>query len=437
MICGTKSREIGNFCIDSRTAREDCLFVPIIGEKTDAHRFISSVYEAGCRLTLSQREDIDIPEGMSCILVEDTKKALQDIAALHRESIGIPMIGLSGSVGKTTTKEMAALALSAGKRVFKTPANQNSQIGVPLTLLSIDKEAEIGVIEMGISEPGEMSRIAALVRPDSALITNIGSSHIMLLGSKEGIRDEKFHIMDRMQPGSPVFLNADDDLLRSSPVYEGILPIYFGRERRRGMEVFASDIRQKQGLYSFCAHVFGKNTELRLGVYGLHQINNALAALALASYYGGDIAEAAKKIESFRGFKHRQQILKRRGMLIIDDTYNASPESMRAALSILKNTESKRRIAVLADMKELGLREVAIHQKIGREIAEAALADIVLSYGELARRAGEECREHYHFDSLEELEAFIEAFAKEGDAILYKGSNSMQLYGVVDRLYSE
>lgn len=437
LIRGKENLQIANFCIDSRTAKEGSLFIPIIGEKTDAHSFIPSVYEAGCRLVLSQREEIEVPEGMSCILVSDTKKALQDIASLHRERIRIPLIGLSGSVGKTTTKEMAALALSAGKKVFKTPANQNSQIGVPLTLLSIDEEAQIGVIEMGISEPGEMSKIAALVRPDSALITNIGSAHIMLLGSREGIRDEKFHIMDRMKAGSCIFLNADDEILRSSSVYEGMRAIYFGRKKDGGAEAFATDISSEEGLYSFNAHVFGRSARVKLGVYGLHQVNNALASLALASHYGVDLEEAAKKIESFTGFKHRQQILKRNGMLIIDDTYNASPESMRAALAILKNTQSKRKIAVLADMKELGEREEAIHREIGREIARSGLADVVITYGDLAKKIGEECDRHYHFDSLEELQGFIESFAGEKDALLYKGSNSMRLYQIVDLLYAK
>lgn len=427
---------IKKFCIDSREAEPESLFIPIIGENKDAHDFIPDVFAAGCRVTLTSQKEPDFIEGMNYILVEDTRKALQDIAALHRKRIRIPLIGITGSVGKTTSKEMLALALGAGKKVFKTPANHNSQIGVPLTLLSIDEEPEIGVIEMGVSQPGEMSKIAALVQPDSVLITNIGTSHIMLLGSREGIRDEKFRIMEGMKEGSAVFLNKDDDILSSSQVYPTLKPIFFSRKEESDTDVFASEISQDSGLYTFTAEVFKKRVRTELNVYGIHQINNALAALAVAAYYGVDIDKAAKRLASFDGFKHRQQILKKDGVRVIDDTYNASPESMRAALHILKDMECKgRKIAVLADMKELGKEEKNLHAGIGKEIEENKLADIVLTYGELASYIGEQCRSTYHFNDIKEIEDWIRESSKEGDVILYKGSNSMRLFDIVDRLY--
>ena len=272
LLCGDENALVKDVVIDSRKAHPGALFVPIIGEKNDAHQFLPSVAEAGCKVSLVSKKDVSISEGMTYILVEDTLKALQDIAyAYRREYIHIPLVGITGSVGKTTTREMVAAALSGGYQVFKTPANFNSQIGVPLTLFSIPEDAQIGVIEMGISEPGEMTKISRLVAPDSAVMTNIGVAHIEQLGSRGNICAEKYHICDYMNPEGTLFLNADDDLLSKIKSERKI--VYFGKNQ-------VSNISMENGLAKFVAKIDQKEVNVELSVYGKHQIGNALAALS-------------------------------------------------------------------------------------------------------------------------------------------------------------
>ena len=432
-----KSIKINDFCINSKNAGINSLFIPIVGARNDAHDFINDVYERGCRLTLTQRKDIRLIKGMNYIYVENTVKALQDIAKAHRKNLKLPLIGITGSVGKTTTKEMLWYALSSAKKVFKTPANHNSQIGVPLTLLEIDESYDIGVIELGISEPGEMEKIASLVMPDSAIITNIGNTHILALKSKEGIRDEKFKIMVGMAEGSVIFLNADSDILKKSDVYKGIKKEYYSGRKKCGY--YADEVVIRSGLAHFKAHIGDETVEVSLNVYGRHQVSNAVVCLAAAAHYGIDLRSAASKISEFTGFKHRQQIYCRSGITIIDDTYNASPESMKAALDILKDIEcSGKKVAVLADMKELGEDAEKMHRDIGRYLVENNIADTILTYGELAFYIFDEAESlkpdiggetFYDFESLKKG---VENTLKNKDAVLFKGSNSMALFRLLE-----
>lgn len=429
---------ISDFCIDSRQAGRNSLFIPIIGKRHDAHDYIKAVYDRGCRLTLTSKRDIELICGMNYIYVENTVKALQDIALAHRKRLNIPLIGITGSVGKTTTKEMLWYALSAEKKVFKTPANHNSQIGVPLTLLEIDESYELGVIELGISEPKEMERIAALVMPDAAVITNIGNAHILALKSREGIRDEKFRIMEGMKKGSTIFLNADDEILSTSKVYEGFVREYYSGKKR--CDYYAYDIEMKSGLAHFKAQIKAEVVEVSLNVYGMHQVANAVAALAVAAHYKIGLQAAVKRLGEFTGFKHRQQIYNSEGVTIIDDTYNASPESMKAAINILKDIECNgKRVAVLADMKELGKDEVALHKQIGSYLVETDAADVILTYGELAFYIFDEAAalkpqiEGEAFYDFEGLKKGVDKILKSGNTVLFKGSNGMGLFRLLEQ----
>ena len=411
IISGNENAVFSNIVIDSRQADKDSLFVPLVGEKNDAHKFLKSVYDMGCRVAISSRKDIFLRDDFNIVLVNDTTEALQKLGKYIRSKLTLPLVGVTGSVGKTTTREMVALALSDLK-VFKTPNNFNSQVGVPITLSRINDE-EIGVIELGMSQFGEMERIAKIVNCDCALITNIGTAHIENLHTRENIRAEKFHIMDGMKEGSVVFLNADNDLLFDPPkVFNNAMP-------------------------EFTAHIGGKKVRVHLNVFGEHQISNALVAIAVADHYNLSVESAAKHLEEFRGFSHRQELIKLKDFTIIDDTYNASPDSMKASISILKDFDAERKIAILADMKELGTDEKILHKEIGDFINENVKLDAVFTVGELAKEIIKDINKDIYtksFEDNESLEKFMSGYLKAGDVCLLKGSNSMRLFDVVDKI---
>lgn len=432
--------EVQSICLDSRQAKEGALFVPIVGEKVDAHDFIQKVYESGVRISLSEREDIKVPEDMSIILVENSVKALQDIAREYRETIDIPIVAITGSVGKTTTKEMISHALSAQKKVYKTPANQNSQVGVPKTILESDLSADIIVIEMGISEISEMHNISEIVKADVAVVNNIGVAHIQNFGSRESIRDEKLHIIDGMKEGAKLFLNADDDMLVNAKLNKKMDLDYFGASDNGISNNYASDIELIDSCAKFNAHIGGEVVRVELNIQGMHQVLNAVIALTVAGLYKVDLKDASKKLSEFRGFRHRQEIIKYNDITIIDDSYNASPDSMKAALLILKDMKAKRKIAVLADMKELGKDEVNLHIQVAEFIKDNVDADLLITYGELAKNMHEYMKEHYakcdamHFSDRSKLDDFLKETLLPNDVVLFKGSNSMKLFESVDHI---
>ena len=443
LLSGNPETEITHVSIDSRDIPPGSIFVPIIGEKTDAHRFIPEVAEKGAAASFLSRNAEEIQgktdPRMALIRVSDTGKALQDMAYAYREQIRIPLIGITGSVGKTTTREMVAAALSAGFQVYKTPANHNSQIGVPLTLMEIDDSYEIGVIEMGMSIPGEMTKISRLVKPAAAIVTNIGIAHIEQLGSRENIRTEKMNIQDGMPAGGTLLFNADDDMLTAYKAREGHRTLYYGTVPGKGN--WAENISLKNGCASFLAHIGEKTVAVRLSVNGRHQVLNAMAALSAAALFHVDPEAAAEKLREFRGFRHRQQIFVHNGITVIDDTYNASPVSMMAAIDILHEMETKgRKIAVLADMKELGPESKRLHAEVGRYLAEGRKADVLFSLGELAAELSESVKaagQHisvYEYADPDTMEEELKRFVRPGDTVLFKGSNSMHLSGPADRM---
>lgn len=432
-----RQARITGIAIDSRKVTPGSLFVTIVGEKNDAHRFLPSVFEAGALAALVSKSDLEMASGKAYILVEDTVKAAQDLAKYYRSELKLPFIGITGSVGKTTTREMVATALSAKKRVFKTKANLNSQIGVPLTILEIDPSDEIAVIELGISEFGEMSKISNVVQPNVAVVTNIGTAHIENLGTREHIRDEKFHIQDAMPKGSFLFLNAEDDILAKSNAYDAITKRTFGGT---DSDAFATDVKLIQGCPEFRANVLGEMVDVRLNVHGRHQILNALVALLVAKMYDVDLQSASSALSEFRGFSHRQQIFEQNGYVVIDDTYNASLASMKAAIDILSAMEVQNRVAILADMKELGVDEVKYHREIGEYLAEAGNVSELWCYGELAKEMAEAFANQKEdavirsFESLEELKDYVTKHLVKGVAYLLKGSNSMRLMEIADAI---
>lgn len=435
LLCGEGEQPLRHISIDSRTMRGDDLFVPLIGEKNDAHRFLTQAMAAGAVCSLTSEHE-EAPGGFSggLIRVKDTKLALQAIGSFLRLRLTIPVVGITGSVGKTTTREMVAAALSAGYQTFKTPGNHNSQVGVPLTVSEITSGDEIAVLELGMSEPGEMEPIARIAAVDVAVMTNIGVTHIENLGSRENILKEKLHIQDGMKAGGVLIVNGDNDLLKTVCAREGCRTIRYGFADYNDYR--AEEVTYEEGKPSFVM-VHGENRiPMSLSVLGEHNILNALAALAVADCFHVDLNLAAEKLREFGGFKNRQQIYEADGRIIIDDTYNASPDSMKAGLRVLSSfAGSTRRIAVLADMKELGEQTLQFHEEVGEFLA-AQPVDLLVTYGELARsiakgaeRGNSSCRMVSFAESEKEnMTEFLKQELRSGDAVLFKGSNSMKLF---------
>lgn len=438
LLCGDRSAPLSHISIDSRLMRGEDLFVPLIGEKTDGHRFLAQAMEHGAKAALTSEHD-PLPEGFcgALIRVEDTRCALQRIGSFLRDRLTIPLVGITGSVGKTTTREMVAAALSAKYRVFKTPANYNSQVGVPITISEISAADEIGVLELGMSEPGEMTVISQIARVDTALITNVGVTHIENLGSRERILNEKLKIQDGMKEGASLILNKDNDLLSRTAAKKGLHTIYYGTGA--GSDYRAEEIRMENGRPSFTLVHGSYRVPVTLQMMGGHNVLNALAAFAVADFYKVPLEAAAEKLSQCRGFQNRQQICVRGGITIIDDTYNASPDSMKAGIRVLASLDrSGRRIAVLADMKELGRESKRFHQEIGTFMADLPL-DGVVTFGELAGEIGTGLAEAFRGgrstlpihtfreDERQQMTDFLEQTLKPGDAVLFKGSNSMKL----------
>lgn len=439
LLCGDGNTPLIHISINSQTMEGSDLFVPLIGAKVDAHRFIEQAWKNGAAATLTSEHDT-MEDSHPWIRVEDTKKALQDIGAYYRRRFRLPLVGITGSVGKTTTREMVATALSAGYQVYKTKKNLNSQVGVPITLAGISSGDEIGVLELGMSEPGELTVIARIADVDMAVITNVGVTHIEQLGSQENIFREKMTIQDGLKDGGILFLNGDDERLKQAAAKAGCRTIFYGGGEN--CEYRFEDVRIHNGYPAFTAVHGDRRIPVQLGIMGRHNVSNAMVALAVADQNGVSMEAAAKKLEEFHGFQNRQQIYENHGVTIIDDTYNASPASMEAGLEVLNSmTNASRRIAVLADMKELGDQAVRFHREIGHYIA-AHPVDLVFTLGDLAaeieagiREGGGTCTcSHFDGEDREGLKAKLGEVLAGGDCVLLKGSNSMNLGEVAAHL---
>ncbi len=430
LLCGSEDTVLEHISIDSRNMKGNDLFAPIIGEKVDAHGFIDQAFENGAAAVLTSRHDAMNAE-KPWIRVENTIQALQAVGSYYRDRLSLPLVGITGSVGKTTTREMVACALSARFSVFKTPGNHNSQVGVPITLSEITQKDEIGVIELGMSEPGELTIISKIAKIQMAVITNIGVSHIEQLGSKENICREKLTIQDGLSEAGILILNGDDELLKEIRAKKGCRTIYYGTGKN--CDYRAEDFHLEDGFPAFTAVYETERVPMRLKVMGRHNVLNAMASLAVARESGISMEEAAKALEEFTGFKNRQEIYDTNGMTIIDDTYNASPVSMKAGLEVLGSVgKAGRRIAVLADMKELGEKSPEYHYEIGEYIADHPI-DLVVVLGELSKEIVRAVKEKSpgvvtrEFMDPESLTAYLKTEFREGDCVLFKGSNSMKL----------
>lgn len=431
LLCGGATAGdtvVTTFETDSREVKPGVMFVPIRGEKTDGHSFIQKAFENGACASFTDRE---LPAGeRPLVLVNDCRAALQKVGAWYRDQFQLPIVGITGSVGKTTAKEMAAQVLTAKFNVYKTPKNRNSQIGVPITVCGLRKEHTAAVVEMGVSMPGEMARIAAVAKPTCAIITNIGVSHIEFMKTQENILAEKSHIADYLPPDGALFVNGDDDLLPSLRDTCGHKVVTFGLGPLCDWR--ASSLREAdKGTFFTCDGPGGQRQEMFVPTAGQHNVRNALASMAVARYLGVPAEDAVRALGAYKPPAMRQQIIQIGGLTVVDDTYNASPDSARSALEILASRQtSGKRVAVLADMLELGDFSKQGHFETGRYAKEKGVD--LLAVGELAKDIAAGYGDGAHWSaSREEACAFLREYLVPGDAVLVKGSRGMEMEKIV------
>ena len=431
------SREVSCVVIDSRKIQKDGLFIAIRGARVDGHTFIPQVMEKGALCSVSEQDLGDVP--YPYIKVDSCEQALKDIAEHYRRSLNIKVVGISGSVGKTSTKEMIASVLSQKYNVLKTEGNFNNEIGLPLTVFNLREEHEVAVLEMGISGFGEMTRLARIARPDLCVITNIGVAHIENLGSRDGILRAKTEMFAFMNPDGTVILNGDDDKLRGFTPDNGIQPVYFGLDP--SCPYHAEQIRN-MGLKGTTAEFVtpSERFEAHISIPGDHMVYNALAGIAAGQALGMTADEIRQGIEQLVPIAGRNHLIETDRYSIIDDCYNANPVSMKSSLSVLSGADT-RTVAILGDMFELGNSENEMHYETGAFAADAGI-NVLICIGGLSAETARGAREAssgsdmevLHYDTKEDFLNEAGQILHKNDTILVKASHAMDFAKIVEEL---
>ena len=445
LICGNEDDFLINFSKDTRTIQKDDVFVGIKGENFDGNVLYIDALEKGAKACILQgvevsNETIEKYKDKSIILVDDTIKALQDIATYKRKLYNIPVIAVTGSVGKTSTKDIIASVVGTKYNVLKTQGNLNNHIGVPLTVLSL-RNHEALVIEMGMSNAGELSVLSKIAKPDIALITNVGTAHIGNLGSRENILKAKLEIMNGMENKGTLIINNDNDLLSLwKNEYSGNIKIVtYGIDNESDYN--ACDIELSENYSKFKLKTNSKeDKEIIVPVGGKHFVYNALSAIAVGEQLDIPFEKMKAGIEQFELTKSRMELIKiKNDITIINDCYNANYDSMKAGIEYLAKTKNSRKIAILGDMLELGEFSNDLHEKVGEEIIKNNI-DILVTVGKMGSviantvKNANKNKEVFAFDNNEEAINCVKDILRKGDIVLIKASNGMKFKNIVDEL---
>lgn len=433
---GNPDAVITSIVTDSRKAGKGSLFAAIKGARVDGHRFIPAVAEQGAVCVLcEEKPDTDI----AYIKVESTLVALKGIAEYYRSLFTIPFIGITGSVGKTSTKEFISAVLAQKYNVHKTGGNFNNELGVPITLFGLEEEHEVAVIEMGISGFGEMTRLSKMVRPDICVITNIGYCHLENLGDRDGVLRAKTEMFQYLSADGTIILCHDDDKLRTVTDYHGIRPTFYGT----GNDEYRAENITEKGLDGIgCTLIHRSRTDdpddnaridVTIPTMGRHNVLNALCAMAVGTQLGLTPEEIKRGLESFENVGSRNHIIKTDTLTIIDDCYNANPTSTKAGLDTLSKLGG-RRVAILGDMKELGADEIALHREVGAYAKEVGI-DMLVAVGPLSEATAEGYgKGAYYYPTVERCIDRLKRYLLPGDTILVKASHSMRFERIVEAL---
>lgn len=426
---------INGVCIDSRLAEKGLLYIAIKGENFDGHDFTESALNNGAEAAM-------IHHAVNCdgkfVEVEDTRKALIQLAHWLRCQFDIPVVGLTGSVGKTTTKEMTWAVISEKYNTIKTEGNLNNDIGLPRTLLRLEEDTQAAVIEMGMSNAGEISVLSQTAEPTIAIISNIGVSHMESLGSRENILKAKLEILDGLREGCPIMLNGDDPYLVSATIEDH--PVFYYGIDDATCDYRAINIVQRDDSTDFTiVYDGGKTQDVTIPTIGIHNVYNALAAFGTGMQVGVTPEQAAAGLAKYTPSGMRQRVREVGGIRFIEDCYNASPDSQRASLKMLSSVNTKRRIAVLGDMLELGKISVDAHRDAGL-LAAKNKVDVLMTYGENSLETADNAVKcgvpvvKGFLDKNELADALFEEL-KPGDTVLFKASRGMALEDVINNLY--
>lgn len=424
-------------CTDSRNIKENCLFLPLQGERFDGHGFINDALEDGAVGCLTARERESYAPGKFYVKVRSTQRALRDLAGYYKKLFPIPFVSVTGSVGKTTTKDMVAAVLSARYKVLKTEGNFNNDIGLPLTLLRLDHSHELCVLEMGMDHAGEIDYLGELVEPDVAIITNIGDAHIENLGSREAIFAAKSEIFPHLKKDGLAVLSGDDEMLITLKGKLEQKTVFVGSGG--GLDYQATDLDSSGGHLRCTVCTPERRFEANIPALGSHMIYSTLMAVAVAEHFGMEINEISRGIQAFLPTKMRMNLIRCAGdIVILNDAYNANPQSMRAAASVLSESTGRRRVAVLGDMKELGSNSRLFHRTVGEYFARAGVERLI-AIGELAAYMAQGAEEAgmeqvSHHASIDEAKDALRRELRAGTTILVKASRSMAFENIVEFL---
>lgn len=435
--------KINSICTDSREVDENTAFFALVGERVNGHDYIPTAIAAGCRCVISQ-EPVECDKDVAVIAVKDSEMALSYMASAQLTGKTFPRVAVTGSVGKTTTKDMIAAVMGEGKKTYVTAGNHNSVIGMPLSVMEIPEDTECAVLEMGMSNFGEIERMSLVAEPDIAVITNIGSSHMETLGSREGIFRAKLEILCGLKKGGYLILNGDQPIL--SGIGGRSYHTLYVSLTRPNADFFAQNIRvELGGTYFDVVHKGTIYTDFFVPISGRHNVFAALFAFAVATLQGLTPEQIKNGLKNFQSAGMRQEILHFGGMTTIADCYNAAPESMRAAIDVLCDCAPKegRRIAILGDMLELGKHSIAIHRAVGEYLQDRGV-DLLLAVGqggaEIAQGAievGMEPAKTMLFIDQNDVDAIVKALAfhtNAGDTLLFKASRGVRLERVINAL---
>lgn len=440
-LCAASGKEavtVAGVVLDSRKVEKDFLFVATKGERVDGHSFIPQVVEAGAAAVVCEAAPtVEVPY----ILVEDSFKALRDIAAFYRRQLSVKVVGITGSVGKTSTKEVIASVLSQKFKVCKTQGNFNNEVGVPLTVFSIKDEDEIAVLEMGINHFGEMHRLAEIAMPDVCVYTNIGQCHLEFLGSRDGILKAKTEMFEHLNRDAIAVLNGDDDKLITVQEVQGKKPIFFGcgeQNDYRAVNIVPDGIFGS----SFTIQTPKDSFDSFMPLPGEHMVWNAVAATAIGEYLGMNHAEIDAGIRCVQPVLGRSNLIRGEHYTLIDDCYNANPVSMKAALSLLAMADT-RKVAILGDMFELGEKELELHAEVGVTAVREGI-DLIICVGKLSKAMMNAALDEKaatgsastvcYFSDRDEMMVALDSLLQEQDTILIKASHGMEFGEVVKKL---
>ncbi|NOZ55732.1 MAG: UDP-N-acetylmuramoyl-tripeptide--D-alanyl-D-alanine ligase [Calditrichaeota bacterium] len=420
---------------DSRKIRSGDLFVALRGERFDGHEFVETALQRGAVAAVvdetwasqEQRED-----ALPLLVADDTLRALKALANFHRRHFDLPILALTGTVGKTTAKELIAAVLARRFRVLRNESSFNNAVGVSLTLFRLEPEHELAVTEIGTNHSGEIYDLTGVVEPTAGLLLNIGRGHLEYFGSVEGVLREKLDLVRwlREHKRGPVFVNLDDPLLASN-LPEGVEAVTFGQSENANVQVKLLDVQDGRAVLAF------RGQRVKLAIPGAHHVTNAAAAVAVGLHFGVGEGEIAAALAEAGPAAHRGQIVQVAGVTLVDETYNCNPESARAALRLLRSLEGERRIAVLGDMLELGDVAEEEHRALGKDL-ESYGVDSLFAFGPLSSFTVKGARETgvraFHFDDKDALTEALLASTKPGDVVLFKGSRGMRMEEVYERI---